>query len=110
VLAAKINRGDDICHVAATGDQAGPTVNHGIVDLSRRVITRVASFDELSAQAGFEGSNACFVQHDFLLSQNRPIACCARAVSEQVFPPSRVMNSRRCMCLPENTPCATFKA
>src|SRR5208282_1559285 len=72
VLAAKIDRGDDVRHIAATGDQAGPPIDHGVIDLSSRVVTRVALFDELSAEAGFEGGNGRFVQHDFLLNQNRP--------------------------------------
>ena len=55
VLAAKIDRRDDVRHIAATGDQAGPPIDHGVVDLSSRVVTRVALFDELSAEAGFEG-------------------------------------------------------
>src|ERR1700690_590208 len=89
VLAAKINRRDNVRHIAATGDQVGPPVDHGIVDLSRRVVTRVALFDELSAEIGLKSSSGCLVQHDFLLNENRPIACCAHTVSGQAAIPLR---------------------
>ena len=53
VLAAKIDRGDDVRHIAATGDEAGPPIDHGVVDLSSRIVTRVALFDDVSTHVAF---------------------------------------------------------
>src|SRR6516225_5874408 len=81
MLAAKFNGGDDVRHIGAVGDQKRPTVDHAIVDFARGVITRVALFDELSAQAGFEGSNGSFVQHVFLVTKNRAFGLTAHRIA-----------------------------
>src|SRR6516165_6689883 len=81
MLAAKFNGGDDVRYIGAVGDQKRPTVDHAIVDFARGVITRVALFDELSAQAGFEGSNGSFVQHVFLVTKNRAFGLTAHRIA-----------------------------
>jgi hypothetical protein len=60
MLTAKFYCGNDICNVSAEHNQLRLPVDHGVVDFSCRVVSRVAWLDDLSAQFGFESSNCRF--------------------------------------------------
>ncbi|MGA8386499.1 MAG: hypothetical protein WB769_01030 [Pseudolabrys sp.] len=71
MFTAKFYCGNDICNISAAHNQPRLPVDHGVVDFSCRVESRVAWPDELSTQFGFESSNYRFAQHNGL-----PIETC----------------------------------
>src|SRR3974390_1695004 len=71
VLAGKFYCGNDVPGIGTASNQARLPVNHGVVDLSHRIVARVVRLDELSAKFGFESSNCRFVQHEVLQTTSR---------------------------------------
>ena len=63
LLAGEVHGGDDVGDVGASRDEAGPAVDHRVVDLASLVVLRVAGLDELPAQAALERGNGGVSQH-----------------------------------------------
>src|SRR5258708_18170896 len=51
VLAAKVDRRNDVGHIGAARDQGGALVDHTIVDLACSIVTLITGLDELSPAA-----------------------------------------------------------
>ena len=67
ILPAKSHGGDHIGDIGTASDEKRPLVDHGVVQLAGLLVMLVTSLDQFAAQARFEFSYDCIVQHDFLL-------------------------------------------
>src|SRR5580765_2667009 len=63
VLACKLYGGDHIGDAGTACDESGMPVNHGIVDLTRFVITALARTKHLAAPRSLETFNHCLCNH-----------------------------------------------
>jgi hypothetical protein len=54
LFAAEVHRRHDVGHVGATRNQSRMPVDHAVVHLARRFVTRVAWLDQAAKQAGSE--------------------------------------------------------
>src|SRR5208283_1007107 len=62
LLAAELHRRHDVGHVSAARNQSWAPVDHPVVYLASRVVSRIGWFDQTSAQAGSESCNRRCVQ------------------------------------------------
>ena len=65
LLAPELHRRHDVGHVGAARDQSRAPVDHRVVYLASRVVTRIVWLDQSSVQAGSEIGNGRFVQHRY---------------------------------------------
>jgi hypothetical protein len=64
VIAGKRNRGDDIGHPGAAGDERGPLVDHAIPDLARLLISVIVGEEQLATQVSLQLLHRSFPEDD----------------------------------------------
>ncbi len=65
LLASEIHRRHDVGYVRAARNQSWAPVDHRVVYLASRVVTRIAWLNQPAVQAGPESCNPLLVQHRY---------------------------------------------
>src|SRR5579862_8501886 len=66
LLAPKFHRSHHVRHVRAPRNHSRPPLNHRVVHLARRVVTRIPGLDQLPVQTGSKSRNRHVVHHPAL--------------------------------------------